>query len=66
MYKRLQPETGKKPPNFPPEIPGKFREIPEISEIPEIPEILEIPGVLINFKKLLAMNPHNCYIAHVT
>jgi hypothetical protein len=41
VYKRLQPETPKKPPNFPPEIPGKsptfsenFRKFPEIPENP--------------------------------
>jgi hypothetical protein len=44
VYKRLQPETPKKPPNFPPEIPGKsptfpenFRKFPEISENPGSP-----------------------------
>jgi hypothetical protein len=36
VYKRLQPETRKKPLNFPPEIPGKSRKIPETPEIPEI------------------------------
>jgi len=50
VYKRLQPETTKKPPNFPPEILGKSLEIPEIPgnsgnsrEIPEIPVSEFIP-----------------------
>jgi len=41
VYKRLQPETTKKPPKVPPEIPGKsptfsenFRKFPEIPENP--------------------------------
>jgi len=37
VYKRLQPETGKKPPNFPPKFRGNPGEIPELPEIPEIP-----------------------------
>jgi hypothetical protein len=59
VYKRLQPETPKKPPNFPPEIPGKISEIPEI---PEIPEISEIPEILWDPKDIHApVNPLERY-----
>jgi hypothetical protein len=38
VYKRLQPETPKKPLNFPPEIRGKFPEIPGNPGNPGNPE----------------------------
>jgi len=46
VYTRLQPETGEKPPNFPPKIPGKSEELSKTPKTPKIPEVSETQTIL--------------------